>query len=129
MDVVIYSVVNERNDSFSLSSAPQKGLMLLGAVEENGKISPLSVWTAEPAFRNSLEFLVHEDDRPGLAKEAVTVHSVLDQVHVSYGSRQVGGGMGPGNPHGEESEMLYYVDQVAINSIELLIRPELEIFW
>ena len=29
----------------------------------------------------------------------------------SFGLRQVGGGKGPGNPHGEESEFLYYIDR------------------
>ena len=30
---------------------------------------------------------------------------------VGFGSRQVGGGKGPGNPHGEEGELLYYIDR------------------
>lgn len=38
-------------------------------------------------------------------------------------------GMGPGNPHGEESEMVYYVDQRVLEGVALTVRPELEIFW
>eukprot|EP00978_Attheya_sp_CCMP212_P029489 scaffold104902_cov50-Attheya_sp.AAC.2 len=59
--------------------------------------------------------------------------------------------MGPGNPHGEESELLYYVDRRALrledhdddnddddtapselpkeDRIKIVLNPELEIFW
>lgn len=37
--------------------------------------------------------------------------------------------MGPGNPHGEESELCYYVDQSALDNVSVVIKPELEIFW
>jgi hypothetical protein len=37
--------------------------------------------------------------------------------------------MGPGNPHGEESELLYYVDSSILKDIEVTVKPELEIFW
>ena len=59
------------------------------------------------------------------------VHSIVPQDRLSYGSRQVGGGMGPGNPHGEESELLYYVDRGVVeeDGIEVVVKPELEIFW
>jgi hypothetical protein len=50
---------------------------------------------------------------------------------MSYGSRQVGGGKGPGNPHGEESELVYYIDSkvMAENSINVVLKPELELLW
>jgi hypothetical protein len=43
----------------------------------------------------------------------------------------VGGGKGPGNPHGEESELLYYIDNRVVeeNSIDVVLKPELEILW
>jgi len=43
--------------------------------------------------------------------------------------------MGPGNPHGEESEATFTVektvvlDQCICAGVKISIRPELEIFW
>jgi hypothetical protein len=125
MDIVVYFL--KRKDD-SDESEPKK---YLGAVEEYGTLSPLSAWSDEPAFGNSLEFVVDEEDRfPGLNQEDVVIHSVIDDPSsFSYGSRQVGGGMGPGNPHGEESEMLYYVERDLVKDIDFPIKPQLEIFW
>ena len=118
MDVVIFS---ERNQSTKRK---------LGAVQDDGRITPLSVWTLEPAFANSLECLVDEEDLfPGFQRDQIEVHVIVPQNLLSYGSRQVGGGMGPGNPHGEESELLYYVDRSLLDDIEVSLKPELEIFW
>ncbi len=118
MDVVIFS---------DKSKSSQRKI---GAVQDDGRITSLSVWTLEPAFGNSLEFLVDEHDLlPGFQRDQIVVHAIVPQNLLSYGSRQVGGGMGPGNPHGEESELLYYVDQSLLNEIEVTVRPELEIFW
>lgn len=36
---------------------------------------------------------------------------------------------GLGNPHGEESELLYYVDKDLLKDIKLKINPDLEILW
>jgi hypothetical protein len=120
MDVVLYS---EKD-----STAKKR----LGALQENGSLSPLSTWTTDPAFGTSVEFLVDEEDRaPGLAADQIVIHSIIPEDSLSYGSRQVGGGMGPGNPHGEESELLYYVDLKVIggDEVELKVNPDLEIFW
>ena len=104
MDVVLFQ--RRTNDD------PSK--LELGAVQENGNIAPLSTWTLESAYESSttdmMEFVVDEEDLfPGLSSNEVTILKVLDGIN--YGSRQVGGGKGPGNPHGEESELLYYVDR------------------
>jgi len=127
MDVVVFSL-QEGDDS----NAPQPRRQL-GAVQEDGRVAPLCVWTAEPAFDSSLEFLVDEEDLPGFAAaDNVRIHSIVPQELLSFGSRQVGGGMGPGNPHGEESERLYYIDRSVIDGdddIEVVVKPELEIFW
>ena len=118
---------NETVVSESNQSTKRK---LLGAVQDDGRITTLSVWTLEPAFANSLEFLVDEDDMlPGFQLDQIEIHAIVPQHLLSYGSRQVGGGMGPGNPHGEESELLYYVDRSLLNEIEVMVKPELEIFW
>jgi len=90
MDVVIYSEIND-------GSAHKR----VGAIQENGRLTPLSVWSTEPAFGESLELLVDEDDMvPGLGADDVVIHSIIPEDSLSYGSRQVGGGKGPGNPHG-----------------------------
>lgn len=120
MDVVIYSKNDEdgTNEKF-----------FLGALEENGSLAPLSTWTTEPAFGASLEFLVDEDDRFALDASKVKIHYLLDQSELSYGSRQCHRGVG--NPHGEESERLYYIEQAVVEKfdIQVVVKPELEILW
>lgn len=117
MDVVIYSPKNDDKK-------------YIGAIQEDGTLSPLSAWSTDPAFGDSVEFLVDEEDRfPGLQSEDVVVHTIIPEDSLSYGSRQVGGGKGPGNPHGEESELLYYVDQGLLEGIEVKVNPDLEILW
>ena len=102
----------------------------LGAVQDDGTIAPLSAWTTESAYGESIEFVVDEHDRfPGLTLENIKVIQVLDQGVIGYGSRQVGGGKGPGNPHGEESELLYYVDRNVLDGIDFKVNPKLEILW
>eukprot|EP00957_Ditylum_brightwellii_P124208 9467919-Ditylum_brightwellii.AAC.1 len=111
MDIVLFS--RKKN------SDPENALEL-GAIQEDGTLAPISAWTLESAFSDSsgsdaIEFLVDEEDRfPGLTSDDVIIHTLLDESLISYGSRQVGGGKGPGNPHGEESELLYYVDRSVI---------------
>jgi len=42
----------------------------------------------------------------------------------------VDGGMGPRNPHGEESEDVYLLPLKALSpGVELVVRPDREIFW
>ena len=102
----------------------------LGAVQENGTIAPLSAWTLEPAYGDVVEFVVDEELRfPGLTATQVEVIEVLDERAIGYGSRQVGGGKGPRNPHGEESELVYYIERTALCRVELVVNPDLEINW
>jgi hypothetical protein len=105
----------------------------LGAMQEDGTLAPLSAWTDEFAFGEMMEFLVDEEDRwkEELEFDNVIIHHLLREDVMSYGSRQVGGGKGPGNPHGEESELVYYIDSkvMAENSINVVLKPELELLW
>jgi hypothetical protein len=121
MDIVI----------FTKKSDPK--VLHLGAIQEDGTLAPLSAWTREPAFGSSIEFLVDEEDRwlDDLEFDKVNILGILGEDVISYGSRQVGGGKGPGNPHGEESELLYYIDNRVVeeNSIDVVLKPELEILW
>ena len=134
MDVVVYSLLDDDK-------------LCLGAVQEGGLLSPLSAWTDEPAFGDSIEFLVDEEDRFTLeqetkdqleldsdstnndAKHRIRIHHLLSEDEVSYGQRQCPRGVH--NPHGEESEMLYYVEQQLIDEfeIEMELKPELETLW
>ena len=118
MDVVVYSIKDDEDERKHL-----------GALQEDGTFSPLSVWTTEPAFGESIEFLVDEEDRFSLDPNRITLHHLIDQSELSYGSRQCHRGVG--NPHGEESELLYYVDQDVIDKFEInvVVKPELEILW
>jgi hypothetical protein len=121
MDVVVYSEM-----------ADDRGKRKLGAVQQDGRITPLSAWTDEPAFDSYVELLVDEEDLlPGYRVEdgSIRIHAVVPENLLSYGSRQVNGGMGPGNPHGEESEMLYYIHKSIVDDVEVEVKPNLEVFW
>jgi hypothetical protein len=120
---------------FSKSSSQEK--LNIGAIQEDGSMLPLSAWTFDGAFQFSgdeyIEFLVDHDnlEKFTINKPSIIIHSVLDSTSVSYGSRQVGGGKGPGNPHGEESELLYYVKKSLLEekNVTITINPALEIQW
>lgn len=66
----------------------------IGAVQEDGRLAPLSAWSDEPAFGDAIELVVDEEDRPGFKADQIVVHSVIPENSLSYGSRQVGGGKG-----------------------------------
>ena len=117
-------------DCFIYSRKDSKGSkkLELGVLEER-VIQPICAWTTEEAFDDYLEFVVDENDRYSLDENDVVIHSLIPSDSLSYGSRQVGGGKGPGNPHGEESELLYYIRREALEGVEVTIKPELEITW
>lgn len=116
MDIVIYKL--QDCDDF-----------LLGAVQEDGSLAPLSAWTDEPAFGESIELLVDEEERFSIDVSKIQLHCLVPEANLSYGSRQCHRGVS--NPHGEESELLYYVDQSLIDDfgIKFEVKPELEIMW
>ena len=85
-----------------------------------------------------MEFVVDEEDLfPGMTSEEITVLRVLDSDVVGYGSRQVR----VGNPHGEESEIIYYVDRAVVEGvysiegdddvlkIDVVVNSNLEHLW
>lgn len=145
MDVVLFR--RKSNDATTNTK------LEMGAVQENGNVAPLSTWTLESAYTSAtndmMEFVVDEEDLfPGLSSNEIDVLKVFDGDDMSYGSRQVGGGKGPGNPHGEESELLYYLDRGVVEgiycyegtdgedndevtelSIDVVVNPDLEHLW
>jgi hypothetical protein len=116
MDIVIYS-------------ADETETKLFGALQEDGSLAPLSAWTTEPAFADAIEFLVDEEDRFSLASKNIKIHYLIQESELSYSNRQCHRGVD--NPHGEESELLYYVDQQVIDKfdVKVVLNPDLEILW
>jgi hypothetical protein len=127
MDIVLYTTTSNK--------------IFIGAIQEDSTLAPLSAWTLENAFYTEddpvIEFVVDEEDRwnPDLdlwdKDKTLRIVGVLEEPCISYGSRQVGGGKGPGNPHGEESELVYYIDKTLLEErdVEIVLKPELEILW
>jgi hypothetical protein len=104
-------------------------------------------------------FVVDEEHRHtntnGLSTDDIVVLDIISLNDggsaVGFGSRQVGGGKGPGNPHGEEGELLYYIDRkivegeysvvstdrvegendndVELMKIDVVLNPRLEHLW
>ena len=131
MDIVVFSIGTDEDDDTTIDADTTPSLRI-GAVQENGSLGVLSAWTLEPAYDNSVELVVAEEDIvPGIDPTAgsVRIHRILPENVIGFGSRQVGGGKGPGNPHGEESELLYYVDRDALELVDVPVRPDLEILW
>lgn len=126
MDIVLYTTESNKK-------------LQIGALQEDSTLAPLSAWTLDNPFEGGneevIEFVVDEEDR--WQKELdfdngnVKIHLRVEESMASYGSRQVGGGKGPGNPHGEESELLYYVHKSLLDelSVNINLKPELEILW
>ncbi|KAL3793225.1 hypothetical protein HJC23_000767 [Cyclotella cryptica] len=153
MDVVLFQ---RRNVDHNGDGSPQQSNGLscakleLGAVQETRTVAPLSAWTTESAYTSAtndmMEFVVDEEDMfPGLSSDDIRILQVLDGSVIGYGSRQVGGGKGLGNPHGEESELLYYIDRSVVEGlydleigggsslrgvkVDLVVNPSLEHIW
>ena len=143
MDVVLFRRRQDNENKLKLE---------LGTLqEETRKVAPLSAWTTDSSYisdtNDMMEFVVDEEDMfPGLTSEDIIVLDVLEGSVIGYGSRQVGGGKGLGNPHGEESELLYYIDRRYVEGkfyldideqsdemnemkIELVVNPSLEVIW
>ena len=175
MDVVLFRRRRPQGDddaaddpSTTTTMTKRTAALEIGAVQENGNVAPLSAWTLESAYtsrtNDMMAFVVDERHQfPGLSSDDIVVLDAPSSSDggsaVGYGSRQVGGGKGPGNPHGEESELLYYVDRgvveaeyrvvttttmkeeggveggvddddlVEVLSIDIVVNPDLEHLW
>ena len=62
---------------------------------EERALQPICAWTMDEAFDDYIEFVVDEEDRYSVDAKDVTIHSLVPEDSLSYGSRQVGGGKGP----------------------------------
>uniref|UniRef100_A0A7S2SQQ3 Uncharacterized protein n=1 Tax=Rhizochromulina marina TaxID=1034831 RepID=A0A7S2SQQ3_9STRA len=113
-DVVEYSLTEEEQLSHA---GKTRGV---ASVLEDGRLQPLCVWQA-----GSTEFVWDEDLTPFDAQGRVVRR--LDNVF--YSQRLVDGGMGPRNPHGEESEDVFLVEEDLDDDVFVQHRPDREIFW
>lgn len=58
------------------------------------------------------------------------VQRILDPDLVYVSERQMGGGMGMGNPHGEHGEDCYDVTQCEMSDrVQIVVRTEREVLW
>lgn len=93
----------------------------LGCVQ-SGQIHPLCKWSVDTD-----EFLFDEEAAP---LELAAAENLLDMNAIWPMSRLVGGGMGPGNPHGEESEDCWSLANVQLSEeTRVVVRPEREVWW
>lgn len=153
---------DNENASIGSSIISISGLEI-GAVQENRNVLPLSTWTLDSAYisktNDMMAFVVDEEHRHtntiGLSTDDIVVLDIISLNDggsaVGFGSRQVGGGKGPGNPRGEEGELLYYIDRkivegeysvvstdrvegendndVELMKIDVVLNPRLEHLW
>lgn len=117
---------DDDNENASIGGIISTSGLEIGAVQENRNILPLSTWTLDSAYisktNDMMAFVVDEEHRHtntiGLSTDDIVVLDIPSLNDggsaVGFGSRQVGGGKGPGNPHGEEGELLYYIDRKII---------------
>jgi len=107
-DVVEYS----RNET---ASAVELGVI------RDGCLQPLCCWQeADP-----VELVWDEDEEP-----LETVHTVHHAVDAFPQQRLIDGGLGPNNPHGEESEDVYFVDRSGLSEWTVVaLREDREVWW
>lgn len=136
MDIVLFrrrqrirqsqSSHDDDSENASIGSIISISGLEIGAVQENRNILPLSTWTLDSAYTSKtndmMVFVVdeehHHTNTNGLSTDDIVVLDIPSLNDggsaVGFGSRQVGGGKGPGNPHGEEGELLYYIDRTIV---------------
>ena len=92
----------------------------LGVIRD-GRLQPLCCWQeADP-----VELVWDEDEEP-----LETVHTVLNAVDAFPQQRLIDGGLGPNNPHGEESEDVYFVDRSDLSEGTVVaLREDREVWW
>ena len=101
-------------------SRNETGPVELGVIRD-GSLQPLCCWQeADP-----VELVWDEDEEP-----LETVHTVLNAVDAFPQQRLIDGGLGPNNPHGEESEDVYFVDRSDLGADTVVaLREDREVWW
>ena len=101
-------------------SRNETGPVELGVIRD-GSLQPLCCWQeADP-----VELVWDEDEEP-----LETVHTVHNAVDAFPQQRLIDGGLGPNNPHGEESEDVYFVDRSDLSEGTVVaLREDREVWW
>ena len=92
----------------------------LGVIRD-GCLQPLCCWQeADP-----VELVWDEDEEP-----LESVYHVYNAVDAFPQQRLIDGGLGPNNPHGEESEDVYFVDRSDLSKDTVVaLREDREVWW
>ena len=92
----------------------------LGVIRD-GCLQPLCCWQeADP-----VELVWDEDEEP-----LESVYDVYNAVDAFPQQRLIDGGLGPNNPHGEESEDVYFVDRSDLSAGTVVaLREDREVWW
>ena len=92
----------------------------LGVIRD-GCLQPLCCWQeADP-----VELVWDEDEEP-----LESVYDVYNAVDAFPQQRLIDGGLGPNNPHGEESEDVYFVDRSDLSEGTVVaLREDREVWW
>ena len=90
-------------------------------VIRDGCLQPLCCWQeADP-----VELVWDEDEEP-----LASVYDVYNAVDAFPQQRLIDGGLGPNNPHGEESEDVYVVDRSDLGADTVVaLRRDREVWW
>ena len=98
----------------------ETGPVELGVIRD-GRLQPLCCWQeADP-----VELVWDEDEEP-----LESVYDVLNAVDAFPQQRLIDGGLGPNNPHGEESEDVYFVDRSDLSEGTVVaLREDREVWW
>ena len=109
--------------SSTSSSTPRNetaSVVELGVIRD-GRLQPLCCWQeADP-----VELVWDEDEEP-----LESVYDVLNAVDAFPQQRLIDGGLGPNNPHGEESEDVYFVDRSDLGADTVVaLREDREVWW
>ena len=101
-------------------SRNETGPAELGVIRD-GCLQPLCCWQeADP-----VELVWDEDEEP-----LASVYDVYNAVDAFPQQRLIDGGLGPNNPHGEESEDVYFVDRSDLSKDTVVaLREDREVWW
>ncbi|GMI05794.1 hypothetical protein TrLO_g345 [Triparma laevis f. longispina] len=95
--------------------------MMIGYIDEYSSVVPLCIFSEEssnvlrtPSITDTDELptdFVHDEQNPSIYKPAdCKIIHILNHQIITLSARQVGGGQGLGNPHGEHCEDVYTIE-------------------
>ena len=106
---------------YSLAAGGTDGDRGIACVLRDGSLQPLCTWAVDG------EDFVWDEELSPVPKSRARAY-VEPAPFLS--SRLVDGGIGPNNPHGEESEEVYRIDRAAISDgVVVVHRPDREVWW